>query len=209
VADRPGARPDSACVDGADVAITAGALVTVGGVREAVVESGVLWGPPGVISRAFEVARRLTVWPWERQWPSGRLPPVVRYVHDCTNPGDRLLVTWFAPEYYVFARRGFAAGQATFLPGYYTSPDDQAQAVRRLEAQSVPIALIDRARHASFRSEFPGIERYVSARFAPVGEFDAGEGHRVMILADRERAAPGCSARRRDVRLARSSQQSA
>ena len=39
----------------------------------------------------------------------------------------------YAPQAYFFARRGFAAGQVVFEGKYYTSEEEQALMLRRLE----------------------------------------------------------------------------
>lgn len=170
--------------------LTASAIVGDAGDR--IKRTGLIFGPSAMLSRAVQVTRDFGEWPWAKQWPRGALPPLVKYIHECTRPTDRLMVTWFAPEYFFFSRRGFAGGHVTFLPGYYTSVDDQRATLTRLAAQSVPIALTDSRRYdSSFATEFPILRRHLDLNYHFVGEHAESDAPRVGVLVDRRRAPTG------------------
>jgi hypothetical protein len=65
----------------------------------------------------------------------------VDYLRRCLSSTDRVLVTWFAPDYFVFSRKGFAAGHALFYPASFATDRDQAVMLDRLSRESVPIVL--------------------------------------------------------------------
>jgi hypothetical protein len=126
-----------------------------------------------------------TEWPWSSYWPGGQLPEVIRYLDECTKPSDRLFLTWPAPEYYFFARRPFGAGIA-----YPTSLTDdlQGRMAQRLEAQQVPLVLInEQQRHEPSR-----LDDYLRQEYVPVGGFKIRDGSAVTIAV------------RKDVRATRS-----
>ena len=67
---------------------------------------------------------------------------VAAYLDRCTEPDQRVLVTFFAPEIPYVARRGFAAGHLYFVSAYFSSDEQQRAAVERLARQNVPVALL-------------------------------------------------------------------
>lgn len=132
----------------------------------------------------------------------GRLPPVTwsgddaagtlraaRYIAECTSPEDYLLVAGHAQEIPVFARRRFAAGQATFSLSLYTSEADQQRALARLQQQSVPIVVADaRNFEEGFTSDYPLLARYVAKKYREAGSIiiDHEPRFRVFVASDRE-----------------------
>jgi hypothetical protein len=125
-------------------------------------------------------------WPWPEYWPAGELPPAIQYLHACTDPDDRLLVTWPAPEYYVFSRRGFGAGHANFLaPRAYTSAEDQALMVSRIERHQVPLVFINESRRPEFAAAYPRVNEYLREHYIPAGEFTIRDSSVVTIGARR------------------------
>lgn len=111
-------------------------------------------------------------WPWTRFWPAGDLPPAIDYLNSCLGPADRVWLTWRAPEYYVFARRGFGAGHPmTMAPRSYTTPQDQELMIERLERQRVPIVLINESRRREFSSSYDRVDDYLRGRYAVAGQF--------------------------------------
>lgn len=110
-----------------------------------------------------------------------------RYVAECTHPDDHVLVAAEAPEIPFYARRRFAAGQATISLSMYTSEDSQRQAIARLRSQSVPIILVNARRmNEDFVQEYPLIARYVADHYTVAGTIDAGMQFRVYVEADRQ-----------------------
>ena len=113
--------------------------------------SGGLAGVTRIWERVGAVNRQLHRRPIDEWAPPGStgLRALTRYVFDCTSPSDRVLVTWFAPEVFYYAERGFAGGQvslfrdfdATDVSGWHASPAEQRLTVERMQGQSVPIIL--------------------------------------------------------------------
>jgi hypothetical protein len=144
-----------------------------------------------------EIARRYGVVRGELR----RMPPVAwsgaeaqgtlvaaRYVAECTRPTDRLLGIGPVHEIHVFARRGFAAGQAMFKLSLYTSIAHQRRALDRLRAQSVPIVIADAEEYGYFDDLYPFIAEHLTARYRDAGSIgvDGRPRFRVLVDADRE-----------------------
>lgn len=151
----------------------------------------VLEGPAAVLRRAGTVAATTRQWPWPLQWPANEDWRVARYVHDCTAPGDRLLVTWEAPEYYVFSRRAFAGGETLLWPPFRPPHTYEAGVVERLKTQSVPIVLHEAGRLAEFAEMYPRLIAYLEARYRRAGDRDFGPGHHVLVYVERGREVRG------------------
>ncbi|MBI4888579.1 MAG: hypothetical protein HY824_15895 [Acidobacteria bacterium] len=178
----------------ATVTLGAGASVWVlGKVGEQLEETRVLDGWGKVQERIGVIRDAGTVWPWDRFWPAGPLPAAVRYLNACTQPGDRVLLTWSAPEYYYFSRRAFAGGHAIPLPPRaFTGSADQNLMLRRLARASVPIVLINETRQEQFKTAYPQIAAYLQAQYVPGGQFTVRDGSNITI-ARRKGLAPARS----------------
>ena len=91
---------------------------------------------PGVFdppAAAAQATRELLAWPWPRQWPAGEeMWPLARYVHNCTRPEDRLLVTWNAPHLFVVTGRPFAGTETVLLPLWRETPSYEMPLSRRI-----------------------------------------------------------------------------
>jgi hypothetical protein len=111
---------------------------------------------------------------------------LARYVRACSKPSDRLLVTWFAPELYFYAERGFAAGQIFWFQRVYASPRDQQEMLDRLGRQSVPIVIDWTGReHSAHR--FVQVDSYLREHYLLAREStftDAGRGDVYRVLVD-------------------------
>ena len=118
--------------------------------------------------------------------PSGRLSGLVRYARDCTGPGDRLMTTWFAPQLFTFATRGFAGGMVSFFGGHWSDAAFQRRVVSRLEEQSVPIVFIEKNTYGDFRQDFSLVDDYLRTNYRVAGESSFGDpsaaedGYRVL-----------------------------
>lgn len=128
-------------------------------------QAGLDRGPRGVAIKLRDLLRDAHKGSWQPYWPAGDEPPVIDYLTRCTSRTDRLLVTWFAPEYFVYAQRGFAAGHALFLPASFATQRDQALMLARLTNESVPVVLINETEHAAFTRAFPSVAAYVATRY--------------------------------------------
>ena len=149
--------------------------------------SGVLGGPAGVWEQLGAVNRRLHLRPiddWAPQGSTG-LRAVTRYVLDCTAPSDRVLVTWFAPDVFYYAERGFAGGQVYLHAPWHASVADQRLTLDRMKQQSVPIILGRRDEQEKFRQEFPLIYDYVRSRYRLAAESTfGGEPPSLLVFVD-------------------------
>jgi hypothetical protein len=110
-----------------------------------------------------------------------------RYIAECTRPDDHVLVAAEAPEIPFYARRRFAAGQATVSLSMYTSEDSQRRATAQLASQSVPIILVNAERmDVDFVQAYPLLARYVMTHYRRAGTIDAGMQFVVYVKADRQ-----------------------
>lgn len=144
------------------------------------------------LSRARYITAQLAGSPAVQDYfPEGReFGGLVRYIRRCTAPDSRLLITWFAPQIFFFAERGFAAGMAVFLPPHWSSARDQGRAIEQMQSQRVPLVIVEEATERTLLSTFPLIASYIDATFRVAGETNAGEfqvgghGYRVLIRRD-------------------------
>jgi hypothetical protein len=138
----------------------------IAGVPARITETRVADGFEKVTERVSALAAVGSQWPWTWYWPAGDMPPVVDYIASCTEPTDRILVTWFAPEYYFFSRRGFAAGHATFSPGAaFVTERDVAKMVERMQVERVPLVLRNESTHEAFASAYPALDALLDANY--------------------------------------------
>jgi hypothetical protein len=112
-----------------------------------------------------------------------------RYLAECTQPTDRVLLATHAPEVPVFARRLVAAGQGTFGLTFYENEVHQRQAVARMQRQSVPVVI---GAFDEFKGEFVDdyryVYEYVAAHYRDAGviEVDGRPRFRVLVSTSRE-----------------------
>jgi hypothetical protein len=133
-----------------------------------------------------ENLRRQPAADWSTFTPRGTLI-AARYIAECTRPDDHVLVAAEAPEIPFYARRRFAAGQATVSLSMYTSEDNQRRAIAQLASQSVPIILVNAERmDVDFVRAYPLLARYVMTLYRHAGTIDAGMQFAVYVKADRQ-----------------------
>jgi hypothetical protein len=144
------------------------------------------------VQKRFEDARadlrKLPPDSWANLGADGTLT-ASRYLAECTEPEDRVLLATYAPEIPIFARRLVAAGQGTFGLTFYESEPQQHEAVARLDGQSVPVVI---GAYEDFEGEFADdyrvVHRYVAAHYRDAGVIPV-DGHprfRVLVAIDRE-----------------------
>lgn len=150
------------------------ALVVVPAVRSAwtvvnlgdrLAQAGVRRGVGGVLRSARSVVQAWDGRSWAPYWSEGEDLPAVDYLRRCLSSSDRVLVTWFAPDYFVFSRKGFAAGHALFYPASFATDRDQAVMLERLSRESVPVVLINRPEHEAFSRAFPRLAASIAAHY--------------------------------------------
>ena len=156
-------------------------------IGERVRATAVTKGLAKMAERARAVKQNGTEWPWERDWPSGEMPSVVRYLDQCTATSDHLLVTWPAPEYHDFTRRQFAAGHALLLPPRaFTADRHQQRMVERLDQQFVPIVLINETTKEEFDRSYGLLSEYLSEHYVAIGRYTIYDGSVIAVTHRRD-----------------------
>ena len=195
-ADDPGASPVRARLERTGIVSlflvtfwsvwTFGGTGMTGGLGARIANAGSWDGPTGVWEQLGVVNRRLHRRPIDVWAPPGStgLRALTRYVLDCTAPSDRVLVTWFAPDVFYYAERGFAGGQAYFEPGWHGSVADQRLTLERMQRQSVPMILGRRDQEARFRDAFPLVYDYIQTRYRLAAESSFGEEQSFLVFVD-------------------------
>lgn len=171
-------------VGGALLMLTLVASAHATGLLDGIDRSRMLSGSREMSRRLDRVIQQGTVWPWPRFWPQGALPPIVEYLAQCTRSSDRVLVTWFGPEYSYYSRRPQAGGLQLFYPGRtFASAQNQEKLIARLQRDRVPIVLFNSGRDPV--SYYPIVHAYLERTYRPVGQFTAYDGSTITIAAHR------------------------
>jgi hypothetical protein len=145
--------------------------------------------PPRVISHRLSVFARTP--PAIELLPSGGVAGIVAYVRDCTAPSDRIFVSWFVPELFYFAQRGFGGAMSATFGSHWSEPRFQRRSVAALDAHSTPVVVIKNRTYAQFQGDYPLIDQYLTQHYRPGGstDFDDPEappdGYRVLVRTDR------------------------
>jgi hypothetical protein len=180
----------------ASVAVgTVTVLVAIGvfaGTGTLLATTRLLQGPAAVVQRGREVAANMRD---DKPGPVPNNPSVVllpffEYLQACTAPQDRLLFTWYSPELYIVAKRGFAGDHRRI---YRRLSDwEQARTLARLRQERVPFVLIPLPRKPWLQESNPDIWRYIESRYVPMATIPPGDPEGFEIL--RESAWTGTSA---------------
>jgi hypothetical protein len=99
---------------------------------------------------------------------------IVKYLRECTSPTDRVLATWFAPDLFFYAQRGFAGRMATVFGGHWSEPRFERRAVEALAAQPVPIVLT-RTGDNRVDEEYPALTSHIEQFYRLAGRSDFGD----------------------------------
>jgi len=141
-------------------------------------------------SLAEGISRWATSPPPLEGMPNRSIEGLARYLRECTAPTDRLFATWFVPDLYFYAQRGFAGRIVALFGDHWSEERFQRRSVEALESQSVPIVLT-RTGDMRFRERYPLFARYLQQRYALAGTSDFGDpdigkdGYSVWVRADR------------------------
>jgi hypothetical protein len=95
-----------------------------------------------------------------------------QYLSTCTAETDRVLISsGYRPELYYAAGRGFAAGRLYYLNSLAPDPEFKAFSLARLQAERVPIALLDPS-DREFEEKFDGLYRYLRQHYRRAGQVE-------------------------------------
>ena len=126
---------------------------------------------------------------------TGRLAPayqpVVAYIKRCTRPDARLLTLTFAPELFFYTGRGFAGGQVSLSPGYFSRDRDASLLLQRLSSEDVPLVILDSQTQTEMLEGYPRIGAFVRSRYHEVARFPLTSQKAFVVLGQRD--APVCS----------------
>ena len=167
------------------------AIVLFAGAGSLVATTRILQGPAAVTQRWREVSQQLRD---DKPGPVPNNPSIVllpffEYLQTCTGPEDRLLFTWYSPELYIVAKRGFAGDHRRIYRRL--SAWEQARTIARLQQERVPFVLIPLPRKPWLQASNPDIWRYIESRYVPMATIPAGDPAGFQIL--RESAWTGTS----------------
>ena len=111
---------------------------------------------------------------------------MLRYVHDCTRPGDRILVAGSTP-YHVgyYAERSVAGGHLFWHHRWRSDPMRERQSLALLKTQSVPFALSTENPILDELKMYPDIREYIAQNYVEL------EGSQGRLLIDRRRQPTG------------------
>jgi hypothetical protein len=121
---------------------------------------------------------------------NSQLEGLVKYLRECTALDDRVLVSWFAPDVYFFAQRGFAAGSVALFGEHWSETRFQVRSVELLASQSVPVIITQNDDKEFFRS-YPLLVQYLNEHYQNMGatNFDSPptDGGRYTLFVRRDR----------------------
>jgi hypothetical protein len=110
----------------------------------------------------------------------------VRYLHDCSAPGDHLFVSGQTPyQVGYYANRPVAGGHLYWHDGWRRDPMREAQSLALLKRQSVPFAFSTHNVVLDDVARYPRIHAYLAAHYRPL---EGSDGH---LLYDTRRAPTG------------------
>jgi len=126
--------------------------------------------------------------------PSSRIVGMIRYLRECTATTDAVFVSWFKPDLFYFAQRGFGGGMSATFGEHGSEPRFQQRSLAALRSHPTPVVILRNASYDEFRTRYKMLDAYFAARYRLAaligfGDPEAGpEGYRVLVQADRNAA---------------------
>jgi len=122
-------------------------------------------------------------------WPAGGSAKyrVVKYVRECTNANEPLLVLWFAPELYYYADRPFAGRMGAYMDGFYTSDTNRRQNIAALERDRPAVAILEAGREQTDLATHPSVLAYLAANYHELGRVPATDGTQIRVFGRNDR----------------------
>lgn len=133
-----------------------------------------------------EYARQMKPAEWAAMDRDRKQRIMMRYMHDCTREGDRLIVTGSTPYqvgYYV--ERPIAGGHLQWHHRWRDDPAHELQSLRMIESQSVPFAFSTHDPVMEDFKAYPRIHAYLAAHYV---ELEGSDG---LLLMDSRRTPTG------------------
>lgn len=107
---------------------------------------------------------------------------MLRYLHDCTAPGDRVIVTGSTPsEVNYLIERPFAGGHLLWHHAWRSDPVQEMRSLVQIQRQSVPFAYSNTDPVLDDFEKYPRIRAYLTEHYA---ELDGSTG---LLLVDTRR----------------------
>ena len=123
---------------------------------------------------------------WHSSDPNDNLRVRMRYVHDCSTPGDRLLVTGSTPyQVGYYAGRPIAGGHLFWHLGWRADAVREAQSLALLQNQSVPFAFSTSDPILEDFKQYPRILDYLLEHYVEPEDADG------LLLVDMRRLPTG------------------
>lgn len=133
-----------------------------------------------VVTRVLSGPHRQVALPPSRF--SGALMPFFAYLDRCTARADRLIVTGEFPDVPVLAGRGFA-GDGVVFGAWYSSTTHQERSIERIQARSVPFALL-----IGDYADFDLLDAYLTQEYEPMADIPVEGEASIGILVERSRS---------------------
>lgn len=123
------------------------------------------------------------------RWDGGEVDKeslMLRYLHDCTTAGDRVLVTGSTPsEVNYLIERPFAGGHILWHHGWRSDPIQEMRSLEQIQRQSVPFAYSNTDPVLEDLKGYPRIRAYFVEHYAAL------EGSDGLLLVDIRRTPVG------------------
>lgn len=150
---------------------------------------GRAWQPMTEWAQTRDRLQALSTSPPPVDLAPGRIAELATYVRTCTASEDRVFASWYVPDLFFFAQRGFAGGMPITYGAHWSEPRFQRGIVDRLMVQSVPIVILRLEGLSFFEASFPLVWQYFTANYHVAGESNFGNplsmGYRVLVRQDR------------------------
>jgi hypothetical protein len=171
--------------------LTVSGAASVGEASVRLARTGATDGIDGVRQRLRTIRRTLSP-PDQRTGPlAPAYQPVVAYLRKCTRPDARVLMLTFAPELFFYAGRGFAGGQVSLSPGYFSRDTDATLLLQRVSSEDVPLVVMDSQTQEEMLDGYPRIGAFVRSHYHEVTRFPLTPEKAFVVL--RRLDAPVCA----------------
>ena len=106
--------------------------------------------------------------------PTQDIRELVTYVRECTGPEDRIFASWFVPDLYFFAQRGFAARMVVTFGAHWSELQSQRRIVDEWDAAATAMVIHDTTEMPGFQKTYPLVDEYIRTHYRALGETTFG-----------------------------------